>query len=94
MAYRHVVLFRIHDHVEEHDVARAIDRLRTLADLPGIIDWRIARSLDERKGRIVVEEATFESAEAFAAFRAHPRHEAVAAEMAEISDWWGGDYTL
>ncbi|MEV5040322.1 Dabb family protein [Microbacterium sp. LMI1x-1-1.1] len=92
MAYRHVVLFRIYDHVEEHDVAGAIDRLGTLADLPGIVDWRISRSLDERKGRIVVEEATFESAETFAAFRAHPRHQTVAAEMAAISDWWIGDY--
>jgi len=92
MAYRHVVLFRIYDHVEEHDVTGAIDRLGTLADLPGIVDWRISRSLDERKGRVIVEEATFDDVDAFTAFRAHPRHQAVAAEMAAISDWWIGDY--
>ena len=91
MAYRHIVLFRVHDHVEERDVARAMDQLRSLEDLPGITDWQIARSLDERKGRIVIEEAEFVDADAFAAFRTHPRHQLVAAGMAEISDWWIGD---
>lgn len=92
MTYRHVVLFRIHDHVEEHDVDRAVDRLRSLADLPCVDTWRIERSLDERKGRILVEEATFADAHAFAAFREDPRHRDVAGEMAAISDWWIGDY--
>ena len=92
MTYRHVVLFRIHDDVEEHDVTRAVDALRSLAELPCVEDWRIARSLDERKGRILIEEATFADEAAFAAFREDPRHRDVAARMSEISDWWIGDY--
>ncbi|MFL0566930.1 Dabb family protein [Microbacterium sp. 179-I 1D1 NHS] len=91
MAYRHIVLFRVHDNVDEHDVAHAIGQLTSLADLPGIVSWHIARSLDERKGRIVIEEAEFTDADAFAAFRSHPRHQTIAAEMATISDWWIGD---
>ena len=91
MGYRHVVLFRIHHDVEEHDVEHALGQLKSLADLPGITSWQIARSLDERKGRVVIEEAEFTDADAFAAFRSHPRHQSVAAEMAAISDWWIGD---
>ena len=53
---------------------------------------RIERSLDGRKGRMVIEDATFADAQAFAAFRSAPAHGAMAAEMAEISDWWVGDY--
>ena len=94
MTYRHVVLFRIHDDVGEHDVARAVDGLRSLSDLPGISTWTIARSLDDRKGRILIEDAEFTDADVFAAFRAHPRHSAVAAELAAISDWWIGDYEV
>ncbi|MEW1835864.1 Dabb family protein [Microbacterium sp. NPDC079995] len=86
------MLFRIHDHVEEHDVDAAVDALRSLADLPCVESWHIARSLDERKGRILVEEGTFADETAFASFRTDPRHREVAARMAEISDWWIGDY--
>lgn len=92
MTYHHVVLFRIHDEVEEQDVDAAIESLRSLADLPCVEDWHIARSLDERKGRILIEEATFADADAFQEFRHDPRHRAVAATMAQLSDWWIGDY--
>lgn len=92
MTYRHVVLFRIHDHVEEHDIDEAVDALRSLADLLCVESWNIARSLDERKGRILIEEATFADEDAFAAFREDSRHRDVAARMSEISDWWIGDY--
>ncbi|TDL46281.1 Dabb family protein [Microbacterium oleivorans] len=91
MGYRHIVLFRVHDTVEEHDVAHAVDQLTSLAGLPGITSWQIARSLDDRKGRIIIEEAEFTDADAFAAFRSDPRHQSVAAQMAAISDWWIGD---
>lgn len=92
MTYRHVVLFRIHDSVEEGDVTRALIALRGLSDLPGIVGWTVQRSLDERKGRILVEEGTFTDEHAFAAFRDAPRHRVAAAMMAGISDWWIADY--
>ncbi|MFI8632499.1 Dabb family protein [Microbacterium sp. NPDC077663] len=88
------MLFRIHDDVEEHDVDAAIDALRSLADLPCVESWHIARSLDDRKGRILIEEATFADETAFAVFRADPRHREAAAQMAGISDWWIGDYRV
>ncbi|MEV7692872.1 Dabb family protein [Microbacterium sp. NPDC089189] len=90
---RHIVLFRVHDGVSSSRVTEAIDSLRSLAVLPGIVDWRVELSLDQRKGRIVVEDATFTDDEAFEKFRSHPAHVAVGQLMAEISDWWNGDYS-
>ena len=92
MVYRHVVLFRVHDGVGDERVVDAIARLDSLAAEPGVVSWSIARSLDGRKGRIIVEDATFDDAAAFSAFRSSAAHIAVGCEMAEISDWWIGDY--
>lgn len=92
MTYRHIVLFRIHDDVTNLRAEDAILRLESLTALPDVRSMRIERSLDGRKGRIIVEDATFDDATAFTAFRASRAHVAVAAEMAEICDWWIGDY--
>ncbi len=90
--YRHIVLFRIHDEVTDDHVTEAIDSLRSLGDLPGIVSWRVELSLDSRKGRVVVEDATFADNGALERFRVAPQHAEVASAMAEISDWWVGDY--
>lgn len=92
MTYRHIVLFRVHDHVDDDRVTEAIERLRALGVLPGIEAWHIELSLDTRKGRVIVEDATFTDATAFHAFREHPEHAKTAQSMADISDWWIGDY--
>ncbi len=92
MSYRHVVLFRIHDDVTDERVTEAINTLRSLAVLPGIDEWRVELSLDQRKGRMVVEDATFASAADFEAFRADPDHIAAGELMSAVSDWWNGDY--
>lgn len=92
MTYRHIVLFRIHDHVDDDRVTEAIHRLRSLGVLPGIQSWRVELSLDTRKGRVVVEDASFTDVTAFHAFREHLEHAKAAETMADISDWWIGNY--
>jgi hypothetical protein len=92
VAFRHVVLFRIHDDVSDERVSKAMERFRSLADLPGVTALAVARSLDERKGRILVEDVTFLDEASFGAFRTSPAHLLVGTEMASISDWWIGDY--
>lgn len=92
MAYRHVVLFRIHDETPNRAVEDAVSALRALCDEIDADAWVVELSLDSRKGRIIVEDATFADESAFQAFRAHPTHVAIAAQMARISDWWVGDY--
>ena len=94
MAFRHVVLFRVHDQVPPERVDTAIGRLESLAELPMVDSLVIARSLDARKGRVIVEEAMFTDAAAFAAFRQAPAHVEVANEMRAIADWWIGDYQI
>jgi hypothetical protein len=94
VVYRHIVLFRLHDDVDEIDVERAADALTGLASDLGLDSWRIERSIDVRKGRILVEDATFVDRSAFERFRATPEHARVAAMMSRISDWWVGDYAF
>lgn len=89
--FRHIVLFRIHDGVPDVRVDETIVRLRMLGTLPGIVRWRIERSRDTRKGRVVVEDAAFTDEAAFEAFLTHPAHLAAGELMSEISDWWIGD---
>ncbi|WP_460772531.1 Dabb family protein [Microbacterium sp. GXF7504] len=86
------MLFRIHDDASDAQVSGALQELRSLALLPGVISWRVETSLDARKGRILVEDATFTDAEAFDRFQTHSRHREVGDFMATISDWWIGDY--
>nr|WP_155048225.1 Dabb family protein [Microbacterium sp. ZXX196] len=85
-------MFRIHDDVGDARVDAAIDMLQGFAAFPGVVSWITTRSLDERKGRVVIEEATFESRGAFERFRGDPAHVRAAKTMAEIADWWIGDY--
>ncbi|TQK18626.1 stress responsive alpha/beta barrel protein [Microbacterium sp. SLBN-154] len=92
MTYRHIVLFRVHDDVDDNRVTEAIERLRSLGVLPGIQSWRVELSLDTRKGRVIVEDASFVDRAAFEAFREHPEHTKTAETMADTSDWWIGDY--
>lgn len=92
MPLRHIVLFRVHDDVSPDRVSGAIDGLNDLADIPGILEWTVRLSTDERKGVIIVENALFESAEALAAFAAHPRHRISAERLRDMADWWIGDY--
>ncbi|WP_404443844.1 Dabb family protein [Microbacterium marinum] len=89
---RHVVLFRVHDEASEEDVDAAIDELRSLASLPSVQWWRVERSSDIRKGRVIVEDSSFASEADFAEFRRDPKHLAVGEAMANISDWLNGDY--
>lgn len=92
MSFRRIVLFRVFDGVSNERVSSAVARLESLASLPGVESMRVERSHDGRKGRVLIEDATFVDAVAFASFRMAPSHVEVAAEMAEISDWWVGDY--
>lgn len=90
--FRHLVLFRVFDGVSDERVTEAIHTLRSLAVLPGIVAWRVELSLDDRKGRVIVEDATFADATAFESFRVDARHRDAGRATAEISDWWVGDY--
>ncbi|MDQ1204481.1 Dabb family protein [Microbacterium sp. SORGH_AS_0862] len=90
--FRHIVLFRVYEDVANERVTEAIDALRSLSVLPGVTHWRVEVSLDARKGRVIVEDATFADRHAFDGFRIHPEHVHVAEQLSRIADWWNGDY--
>jgi hypothetical protein len=89
---RHVVLFPIRPEVAEEQVEHALASLRGLAALPGVREWRVERSTDTRKGRVLVENGVID-ADRFEDFRNSREHEAAAAVLAEIAGTWlVGDY--
>ena len=90
--FRHIVLFRVHEEAFDTDVESALESLRALGSRIDAHSWRVESSLDTRKGRVLIEDATFRDAAEFERFRAHPAHRQVAEAMAQISDWWVGDY--
>ena len=92
MAYRHIVLFRIRDGVADADIEGAQAALRALGSFPEIIQWRIERSLDERKGTVLIEDGTFADLAGFQLFHARPEHRAAGDRLSAIADWWIGDY--
>jgi hypothetical protein len=90
--FRHVVLFRVRDDVAEESVSVAIDELRALGNSPGVVTWVIARSLDERKGRVIAEDGTFIDRAAFHTWRMTAYHRVVASRMAGLADWLIGEW--
>ena len=86
---RHVILFRLYPDADPHLV---LSRLRSLHDRPGVIEWRIERSLDERKGVVVMQNSLFESMAALHAFRRDPVHAQVADFMSRNADWLVADH--
>lgn len=90
--FRHIVLFRVHDDIPDTEVERAVAGLRALRSEIEASAWSVEISLDARKGRVIVEDATFADAGTFERFRVHPAHVAAAQTMAQIADWWVGDY--
>ena len=92
MPLRHVVLFRMYDECTDDDVDDMAEQLRTLGDLPGVLSWRVEKSIDERKGRVIVEDATFATHEDVDAFRHADRHRVIAERMSTMADWLIGEY--
>ena len=86
---RHVILFRLYDDADPDEV---LQRLRSLGDLPGLLAWRVERSLDERKGVVLVQDSLFASLPALHSFRDAPRHVEVAEFMSRHADWLVADY--
>lgn len=92
MSYRHLVLFRLYDGASDADLAAATAHLEAANGFAGVLEWRLTRSDDARKGRVLVQNALFTDREAFLAWRALPEHALAAERMSQLADWWIGDY--
>ena len=87
----HVVLFQLHPGTDVDDV---VARLTALGEQPGVVSWRVERSLDERKGVVVLEDAVFASEEALEAFRVSDAHRAVTGHLSQCADWLVADHLV
>lgn len=86
---RHVILFRLYPDADPEEVLR---RLRSLGDLPEPLAWRVERSLDERKGVVLMQDSLFASMSALQSFREAPEHVEVAAFLSRNADWLVADH--
>lgn len=90
---RHIVFFIMRDGVGETQIKDALSRLQKLGHgRQGIKFWDVRRSMDSRKGNIIVQNSVYESLEDFEKFRKSKEHMQFAEFMKTISDWSVGDY--
>lgn len=90
---RHIVLFKVNNGVNETRIDDAIKLLKELGkDNTSIIQWTVEKSLDTRRGTIIIENFLFKSEEDLKTFRSFEKHIKTGEFMREISDWIIGDY--
>lgn len=91
----HAVNMRFHDEASPEDVTKAIQLVEGLRKLPGIRSWIVVpQSLDERKGRRLLEFGVFENGQALLDFRVHPDHTEVTDHLQNVADWDIVDFPL
>lgn len=85
---RHVILFRLREGADPDTAVRLLRESRPA----GALKWVIERSVDERKGIVIVEDTTFPDADALEAFRMSAAHKASVDYLREWADWVVGDW--
>lgn len=85
---RHVILFRLREGADAETAIRLLRESRP----DGALKWVIERSIDERKGVVIIEDTTFPDAEALQAFRVSDAHQESVEFMREWADWVVGDW--
>ena len=87
--FHHHVLFRLR---EGAVVDEAMAWIESSRPSEGLLEWRVARSLDERKGPVIVEHAVFVDRAAYDAFVTSPAHRRAGELMSKVADWLVGDF--
>ena len=92
---RHIILFKLYEGTDSQKEAKAVSLLKALGEgNEEILEWRIARSIDTRKGIIVIENGLFKNEEAYERFRKSDKHQETVSFMSQIADWTVGDYIV
>jgi hypothetical protein len=91
--YRHIVMFKLYEEVNEETIEKAINLLKEMGkEAVGVLQWHVDLSLDTRKGKIIVQNCLFDSFQSFENFLTAPKHLQSKEMMRDISDWIVGDY--
>lgn len=88
----HAVSIAYRDEVSQDKVDQSIAALHALGKEPGVLAWMIAPSLDQRKGRVVLELGVFTCGQAFLDWRKSDAHMTFAQATSEIADWTVVDF--
>lgn len=89
--YRHLVLFRFRESADADARQAAYDAVAGTEEAPGLLSWRLAWSLDTRKGPVLVQDAVFVDRAAFESWRDSDAHRQAGALMSRVADWLVGD---
>lgn len=90
---RHIVFYSMKEDVEQSEINKAIKKLNSIgARVDGAKSWNVKRSMDSRKGTILIENCVFENVETFEEFRKSKEHKEIADYMSKVADWSVGDY--
>jgi len=90
---RHIVLIKLRSEVDEQVTAHVIEMLKKLGqDVPGVLEWKISKSLDTRKGNVIVENALFASQVDLKNFQDSAEHKKIGNFLKDVADWVVGDY--
>lgn len=93
MAIRHIVIFKLYPEVTESSRRQALQKLRALCgDSPLLQEWRVAESLDTRKGKLIIQNTLFKDSSALQQWRRAGAHKQTVDFMSQISDWLIADY--
>ena len=92
---RHIVLFKLFDGVDEATELEALGLLKQLGENNNnILSWTVERSLDTRKGVVIIENSLFKNTASLQEFRHSAKHAEVSGFMKQISAWLVGDYEV
>lgn len=90
---RHIVLFKLYENTTPVQQQEALNLLHKLgADNSNLLEWTITKSLDTRKGIILIENGLFADEDAYLEFQKSDKHFKVADYMKNIADWVVGNY--
>jgi hypothetical protein len=83
----HTLIFRFRAEAPVETIEKSLQMLTELESLPGVLVWMIQESIDQRKGRTVLERGVFQDGQAFLDFRNAPQHQAFANFVKDYADW-------
>lgn len=90
---RHIILFKLYEEIDPKLEIKAIQLLQALGEGDGgILEWRVERSMDTRKGVVIIESGLFKDGQAYERFRKSKKHLETVNFMKQIADWTVGDY--
>lgn len=92
MSFRHIVLTKLHDDVDDATRAQVVQLLTSLGKEPDVLYSKVNESIDARKGYVIITDAAFVDQAASESFKSSEAHTKAGEFVRDAADWWVGDY--